>query len=111
MLIVILLVLIALHKPTVNLNDYLKVTYDGYDGGGTAYTEIDWDSMINDYGKKISYKKGMSQNGSLTPIDTIMHYTEVNVKGNDEKLSNGDKVSYTWKVDKDEIEKLIKCKI
>ena len=110
-LIVILLVLIALHKPTVNLNDYLKVTYDGYDGGGTAYTEIDWDSMINDYGKKISYKKGMSQNGSLTPIDTIMHYTEVNVKGNDEKLSNGDKVSYTWKVDKDEIEKLIKCKI
>ena len=110
-LIVILLVLIALHKPTVNLNDYLKVTYDGYDGGGTAYTEIDWDSMINDYGKKISYKKGMSQNGSLTPIDTIMHYTEVNIKGNNEELSNGDKVSYTWKVDKDEIEKLIKCKI
>ena len=98
-LVLVLLIVIALHKPTVNLNDYLKVTYGGYDGGGVAYTEIDWNSMKEDFENKISYKRGMAQTGGMTPIDIIM------------ELSNGDKVSYTWKVDKDAIAKLIKCKI
>lgn len=110
-LVLVLLIVIALHKPTVNLNDYLKVTYGGYDGGGVAYTEIDWNSMKEDFENKISYKRGMAQTGGMTPIDIIMEYTNANIEGKNEKLSNGDKVSYTWKVDKDSIAKLIKCKI
>lgn len=110
-LVLVLLIAIALHKPTVNLNDYLKVTYGGYDGGGVAYTEIDWNSMKEDFENKISYKRGMAQTGGMTPIDIIMEYTNANIEGKNEKLSNGDKVSYTWKVDKDAIAKLIKCKI
>lgn len=110
-LVLVLLIVIALHKPTVNLNDYLKVTYVGYDGGGVAYTEIDWNSMKEDFENKISYKRGMAQTGGMTPIDIIMEYTNANIEGKNEKLSNGDKVSYTWKVDKDAIAKLIKCKI
>ena len=109
-LVLVLLIVIALHKPTVNLNDYLKVTYGGYDGGGVAYTEIDWNSMKEDFENKISYKRGMAQTGGMTPIDIIMEYTNANIEGKNEKLSNGDKVSYTWKVDKDAIAKLIKCK-
>lgn len=110
-LVLVLLIVIAPHKPTVNLNDYLKVTYGGYDGGGVAYTEIDWNSMKEDFENKISYKRGMAQTGGMTPIDIIMEYTNANIEGKNEKLSNGDKVSYTWKVDKDAIAKLIKCKI
>ena len=110
-LVLVLLIVIALHKPTVNLNDYLKVTYGGYDGGGVAYTEIDWNSMKEDFENKISYKRGMAQTGGMKPIDIIMEYTNANIEGKNEKLSNGDKVSYTWKVDKDAIAKLIKCKI
>ena len=110
-LVLVLLIVIALHKPTVNLNDYLKVTYGGYDGGGVAYTEIDWNSMKEDFENKISYKRGMAQTGGMTPIDIIMEYTNANIEGKNEKISNGDKVSYTWKVDKDAIAKLIKCKI
>ena len=110
-LVFVLLIVITLHKPTVNLNDYLKVTYGGYDGGGVAYTEIDWNSMKEDFENKISYKRGMAQTGGMTPIDIIMEYTNANIEGKNEKLSNGDKVSYTWKVDKDAIAKLIKCKI
>lgn len=110
-LVLVLLIVIALHKPTVNLNDYLKVTYGGYDGGGVAYTEIDWHSMKEDFENKISYKRGMAQTGGMTPVDIIMEYTNANIEGKNEKLSNGDKVSYTWKVDKDAIAKLIKCKI
>ena len=110
-LVLVLLIVIALHKPTVNLNDYLKVTYGGYDGGGVAYTEIDWNSIKEDFENKISYKRGMAQTGGMTPIDIIMEYTNANIEGKNEKLSNGDKVSYTWKVDKDAIAKLIKCKI
>ena len=110
-LVLVLLIVIALHKPTVNLNDYLKVTYGGYDGGGVAYTEIDWNSMKEDFENKISYKRGMAQTGGMTPIDIIMEYTNANIEGKNEKLSNGDKVSYTWKVDKDAIAKLSKCKI
>lgn len=71
-LVLVLLIVIALHKPTVNLNDYLKVTYGGYDGGGVAYTEIDWNSMKEDFENKISYKRGMAQTGGMTPIDIIM---------------------------------------
>lgn len=74
-LVLVLLIVIALHKPTVNLNDYLKVTYGGYDGGGVAYTEIDWNSMKEDFENKISYKRGMAQTGGMTPIDIIMEYT------------------------------------
>ena len=110
-MILILSIAIVLHKPTINLNDYLKITYDGYDGGGKAYVEIDWNSMTNDYGKKISYKNGMSQTESMSPIETIIGYTDINIEGNNEKLSNGDKVVYNWNVDKDAIEKLIKCKV
>ena len=110
-LVLVLLIVITLHKPTVNLNDYLKVTYGGYDGGGVAYTEIDWNSMKEDFENKICYKRGMAQTGGMTPIDIIMEYTNANIEGKNEKLSNGDKVSYTWKVDKDAIAKLIKCKI
>ena len=67
-LVLVLLIVIALHKPTVNLNDYLKVTYGGYDGGGVAYTEIDWNSMKEDFENKISYKRGMAQTGGMTPV-------------------------------------------
>ena len=110
-LVLVLLIVIALHKPTVNLNDYLKVTYGGDDGGGVAYTAIDCNRMKEDFENKISYKRGMAQTGGMTPIDIIMEYTNANIEGKNEKLSNGDKVSYTWKVDKDAIAKLIKCKI
>lgn len=81
-LVLVLLIVIALHKPTVNLNDYLKVTYGGYDGGGVAYTEIDWNSMKEDFENKISYKRGMAQTGGMTPIDIIMEYTNANIEGN-----------------------------
>mgnify|MGYP000161104261 CR=1 FL=1 len=39
-LVLVLLIVIALHKPTVNLNDYLKVTYGGYDGGGVLILKL-----------------------------------------------------------------------
>ena len=57
------------------MNDYLKVTYGGYDGGGVAYTEIDWNSMKEDFENKISYKRGMAQTGGMTPIDIIKEYS------------------------------------
>lgn len=69
-LVLVLLIVIALHKPTVNLNDYLKVTYGGYDGGGVAYTEIDWNSMKEDFENKISYKG----NGANRRYDTDRYH-------------------------------------
>lgn len=116
--VVVLLLVIALHKPTIDLNDYLTITYDGYDGGGTAYTVIDWDGMTIDYGQKLSYKKGVEKNsnltgviGSMSPVDVIREYTEVTIDSYNEKLSNGDNVSYAWTVNKDAIQKLLKCRI
>ena len=44
----------AFIKPTINLNKYLEVSFDGYDTVGRATVEFDVEQFENDYEKKLS---------------------------------------------------------
>ena len=67
-------------KPTVKLNNYLTVTFEGYDTVGKAVVKFDTEKFVNDY------------EGNLTGY----------VGGSIDKesgLSNGDVVTYIWNCD------------
>ena len=54
-ILVVIICLLCGMKTTVNLDNYLVIRTDGYDGYGTAYATLDWDAIEAKYGKKIFY--------------------------------------------------------
>lgn len=54
--IIVLIVSLSI-TPTVNLNKYVKVRFEGYNMNGNAYYDFDYDQFVKDYGKKIGAKK------------------------------------------------------
>lgn len=99
---------------TVDLDEYLTVETDGYDGYGTAKAEIDWDMLEKNCGGKVSFtEKAKSEYGGFTnmmsPAELMQEYVRVELDQSDH-LSNGDKIAYTWKVDED-FSKYLKCKL
>ena len=89
---------------SVNLNDYVKVEYAGYDGFGTAQASIDYDKLKSDgsIDEKTIAAVGMVANGSFDKADGLF---------------NGDKIKYTWDIDKDKLKSVkknyginLKCK-
>ena len=101
-------VLIATHKPTVNLNKYITLSAEGYNSIGTLDVEFDTDKLEKDYGKKIAknFQKAMKNHeedtyglsnlaGSLYEGgETSLFVTYCADKTRN--LSNGDVVTYTW---------------
>ena len=104
---IILIVVLAMNSSKViDLNKYITFESSGYDGYGQASLTIDWQSLEKDYGKKIKYSsKGKKEYGVLTYAFEPMSVLRDAVSGisldKSEKLSNGDKVKYTWKVSDD----------
>lgn len=99
---------------TVNLNDYLEITAEGYDGFGSADITIDWGAIEEKYGTKLKFTKAAKaeygQYASLiSPMDVFRECVRVRL---DEKsgLSNGDEIAYTWVVDED-LTEYIDCKV
>lgn len=101
-------------KPTININKYLKVESEGYDGYGNVQVSVDWDAIAEKYGSKLEYtKKAKSEYsellGLMTPVEAVKESVNVELDTNS-KLSNGDEIKYTIAVD-DELEDYIKCNI
>ena len=94
---VVVFAVVAHVKSTVNLNRYVTVSFEGYDGYGNAYVSIDWDKIAQKYGKKLSV-------GELQSDVSISLEPEYG-------LSNGDEISYIWYIDEDELEKDVDCNI
>lgn len=105
-------VLIATHKPTVNLNKYITLSAEGYNSIGTLDVEFDTDKLERDYGKKIAknFQKAMKNHeedtyglsnlaGSLYDGGETSLFVTYCADGSADKtrnLSNGDVVTYTW---------------
>lgn len=115
--VVALIVVIAIASnsaKTINLNDYLTVEAEGYDGRGRAKTTIDWDAIEQKYGTKVSFTSAAkSEYGGLlnmmTPIEGIQESVSLKLSESSE-LSNGDIIEYTWDID-DDLTKYVKCKV
>lgn len=115
--IVALIVIIAVASnasKTINLNNYLTVEAEGYDGRGKVKATIDWDAIEQKYGTKVSFTNAAkSEYGGLlnmmTPIDGIQESVSIKLSENS-NVSNGDTIEYTWDID-DELTKYVKCKV
>ena len=106
-LFIIVIVAFAMNSgKVIDLNKYISFESSGYDGYGKASISVDWDKLEKDYGKKVKYSsKGKKEYGVLTYAFEPMSVLRDAVSGisldKSEKLSNGDKVKYTWKVSDD----------
>lgn len=115
--VVVLIAIIAIASnsaKTINLNDYLTVEAEGYDGRGRAKTTIDWKAIEEKYGTKVSFTSAAKNEyggllNMMTPIDGIQESVSLKLSESSE-LSNGDTIEYTWDID-DDLTKYVKCKI
>ena len=99
-------------KPTVDLKKYVNVTFSGYDTVGTASTSFDYASFREDYGDKLKVDSKLLNNNNLgiNVADIFFMYVSGNLD-NRTGLSNGDKVTYKWTFNKENVEELFNCKI
>ena len=111
----IIVIVIAVNAgSTINLNEYLTIEAEGYDGYGKARVTIDWDAIEAKYGGKLSFtSQAKKEYGEflnlMTPIDAIEGSVSVKLEENS-NLSNGKPIAYTWDVDED-LSKYVKCKV
>lgn len=117
--IVLVAILKAVVKPTIDLNDYVTVAFDGFETVGTAYVEFDRDSFVEDYDEKLSknlrknLKKSSGKNadyydGMLSLYDDeaaellIDECVEVSVDP-EKGLNNGDVVTLKWDCEDEDV--------
>lgn len=102
-IIIIIGVLIGNHKKNINLDNYIDISFNGYDTMGTAEMTFDTESLEKDCG----YQNSLF---GISPID----FEEVGTLSENSLLSNGDKVTYTWNMadnTKEQLEKELDCHI
>lgn len=115
--IIAIILVVVNSKPTINLNDYVKVKTNGYDGYGSVEISIDWDAIEDKYGEDLKFTgDAKDKYGDLLeladPIDALKSNIKVGFDDNSKttELKNGDKVKYKWNVNKD-AQKFVKCKL
>lgn len=101
-------------RNTINLNRYLTVDVEGYDGYGQVTADIDWDAIEKKYGSKISFtKEAREEYGEflkqMKPIDVLEQSVYLDID-NYSGLSNDDTVTYTWSIP-DDVYDVLDCKI
>lgn len=101
-------------NSTVNLNDYLDVTVQGYDGYGSVSVDLDYDKIISDFADRLTDKNLSTEIfGDKTPAlaAAFVFATQNPFEFSYEKsnnLKNGDKIDFTWKVNQDAVATLKK---
>ncbi len=88
------LVLAGCGKKTLDANNYLTVTCEGYEGNGYASLDIDYDRLTADYAKASGIKEGTDAYLALQV--GLEMYVEAN--SNEYGLSNGDKYTIVWSI-------------
>lgn len=115
--IVAVILIVTNITSTINLNDFVTIEVDGYNGYGTAFISVDWDAMEAKYGDKVKFskeaKEGMGAFGGfldgISAFDSLRGSVDVSLD-TDEGLSNGDEIHYTWDID-DELFQYVSCKL
>ena len=122
LLCVLISVLTVFKKPKVNLNKYVTVSYEGYEGRGRAYAVIDYNQLRSDYRNKIKIKRKYADAirpnyfgyASATDAEVGMEYFLDSIKVNVEPttgLTTGDTVQVTFEIDEETLTEYCKVKV
>lgn len=108
--------LTACGKVTIDLNDYVSIDVEGYDSMGSATYSFDTQRFTQDYGDKIKVKKQteeikLEQAFGTEPIDILRSYCIHYSLDNDSYLSNGDVIVWEWDCDVEEASECFGCKL
>ena len=133
--VVVAIILIVNHKTRVNLDKYLVVEYEGYDGIGKAVVSLDKKEFFDDNEKLKFNVSKLKKYSAISGMDDVIDildrnsgisdyvaskgatalYECVNKSGSLDKsdgLSNGDEIVYTWDIEDQEIiEDILNCKL
>ena len=123
--IVLILIMSLALKPTINLNKYAEITFDGYESVGTASVTFDNEKFEKDYGSKLvkRLKKNARKSDASEQISTLMAlydgsasdlFLDSCVNYSLDKstgLSNGDKVTMTWNCEDEAVKELFGYKL
>lgn len=93
------------NSRTIQLDKYLVFETNGYTGYGKVSVSVDWKAIKSKYGNKLSFtKKAKEEYGKslrdMKPVELLEDEIRVDLD-EDSYLSNGDSISYSWKVDED----------
>ena len=97
-----------INKPRVPLDSYVDLTFTGYDAIGLAELSYDSEELYKDYGEVIKLNKKSSiydknkkriENGERI-TDLLIEYLNGSISQSD-YLSNGDIITYSWRINED----------
>ena len=91
-----------LRKKAIDLNDYLEIAVEGYEGYGTAEWNFDITKFENDYSGKLKFKDS-GKNLLLNETESLEMVLSGELDRSSE-LKNGDKIVFSW--DKSSIDEL-----
>ncbi len=121
LLIAIIAIALLTRKPTINLNDFTNVVYEGYDGIGNATVEIDYLAIKEKYDKRLKIKKKYEDDipSAVKNLEDLksrqgIAFLEIYAKPTLDKsdyLSNEDSVNVSWDVDTEMLQKYLNVKI
>lgn len=106
------LLVVVNKKTTINVSDYVKIEFSGYDTIGTAKVQIDYDAFEKDYADKLKYYgKDKLEASFMEPYEIFIDKC---ISGNLDKmenLKNGDTVVYKWTCDEKVAKEVFKVKL
>lgn len=113
-LVVVVILMVANKKTVVNLNDYVTVTFSGYDSIGTAEYEFDRDAFLFDYENVIMKKVKKDNTTKYFDNPGASSFLSSCVEGKidkDSDLSNGDIVKLKWNCQDEKAEEQYNVKL
>ena len=117
-LVVLLSIIIAIvtYRPTLNLDNYIDISYEGYNGYGSYLAHVDWEKLKSDYSGKIKYKKDAKYEYGewltvLDPTEAMKDYVKLENNYGMGSFSNGDTITYHWNIDEKNVNKYFKVKL
>ena len=99
----------------INLNKYMSIETEGYEGYGKAKVSIDWEEIEKKYASKLSFTEAARDEygmfiSMMSPVEILRENVHLKLDKSS-ALSNGDKVSYTWDINEERISKYEKLEL